>query len=193
MWYGKLKEIEIIYSFVSYSYFLFTDKVTFAKEKKFAKSDLGKIIKKQLFSSADAFLSQCISEVNEELLVLDFGQFKHTTRERNEMDIHLAVAKSGNDYLLVHPIMQAFLDIKWRIFRKTYWLNMLVDLLFAISLTLVGHYFIGLTHCHQCDEKHLDWNDVDMFCRNTTLVNGTIIYENDLAKYGLKCEKNLLG
>ena len=193
MWYGKSKEIEIIYSFVSYSYFLFTDKVTLDKEKKFAKSDLGKIIKKQLFSSADAFLSQCISEVNEELLVLDFGQFKHTTRERNEMDIHLAVAKSGNDDLLVHPIMQAFLDIKWRIFRKTYWLNMLVDLLFAISLTLVGHYFIGLTHCHQCDENHLDWNDVDIFCRNTTLANGTIIYENDLAKYGLKCEKNLLG
>ena len=193
MWYEKSKQIEIIYSFLSYSYFLFTDKVTFAKEKKFAKSDLGKIIKKQLFSSADAFLSQCISEVNEELLVLDFGQFKHTTRERNEMDIHLAVAKSGNDDLLVHPIMQAFLDIKWRIFRKTYWLNMLVDLLFAISLTLVGHYFIGLTHCHQCDGNHLDWNDVDIFCRNTTLANGTIIYENDFAKYGLKCERNLLG
>ena len=193
MWYKKSKEIEIIYSFVSYSYFLFTDKVTLDKEKKFAKSDLGKIIKKQLFSSADAFLSQCISEVNEELLVLDFGQFKHTTRERNEMDIHLAVAKSGNDDLLVHPIMQAFLDIKWRIFRKTYWLNMLVDLLFAISLTLVGHYFIGLTHCHQCDENHLDWNDVDIFCRNKTLANGTIMYENDLAKYGLKCENNFLG
>ena len=77
------------------------------------------------------------------------------------MDIHLAVAKSGNDDLLVHPIMQAFLDIKWRIFRKTYWLNVLVDLLFVISLTLVGHYFIDLTHCHQCDGKH----DVDIFCK----------------------------
>ena len=104
------------------------------------------------------------------------------------MDIHLAVAKSGNDDLLVHPIMQAFLDIKWRLFRKTYWLNVLLDLLFAISLTLVGHYFIGLTHCHQCDGKHLDWNDGDIFCRNHTLANGTIIYENI---DGLKCEKNL--
>ena len=108
------------------------------------------------------------------------------------MDIHLLAAKSGNDDLLVHPIMQAFLDIKWRIFRKMYWLNMLVDSLFAIFLTLVGHYFIGLTHCHQCDGNHLDWKDVDIFCHKT-LDNGTIIHENDFAKYGLKCEKNLLG
>ena len=195
MRYKKSKEIEIICSFISYSYFLFTDKVTFhKKEKRVAKSDLYKIINKHLFSSADAFLSQCISEVNEELLILDFSQFKHTTREKNEMDIHLAVANSGNDDLLVHPIMQAFLDIKWRIFRKTYWLNVLVDLLFAISLTLVGRYFIDLTHCHQCDGNHLDWNDADIFCRiNNTLDNGTIIYENDFAKYNLTCEKNLFG
>ena len=85
MRYKKSKEIEIICSFISYSYFLFTDKVTFhKKEKRVAKSDLYKIINKHLFSSADAFLSQCISEVNEELLILDFSQFKHTTREINK-------------------------------------------------------------------------------------------------------------
>ena len=109
------------------------------------------------------------------------------------MDIHLLAANSGNDDLLVHPIMQAFLDIKWRIFRKMYWLNILVDSLFAIFLTLVGHYFIGLTHCHQCDGSHLDWNDGDKFCLNNTLANGTISYEDDFAKHGLKCENNLLG
>ena len=108
------------------------------------------------------------------------------------MDIHLLAANSGNDDLLVHPIMQAFLDIKWRIFRKMYWLNMLVDSLFAIFLTLVGHYFINLTHCHQCDGSHLDWNDGDKFCLNNTLANGTISYEDDFAKHGLKCENNLL-
>ena len=135
-------------------------------------------------SSADALLSQCISEVDEELLVLDFSQFKYTTDQNNEMDLHLEVANSGMDDLLVHPIMKAFLEFKWRLFNRMFWLNMLLDLLFAISVTSAGWYFINLTHCHElCDD---DWSDQEIFCSKANDTHWKWNHAN------LKCERHVL-
>ena len=58
-------------------------------------------------------LSECISEVNEELLVFDFEYFKHSLGELNEMDLHRKIQESGQSQLLLHPVMQAFLHLKW--------------------------------------------------------------------------------
>ena len=152
------------------------------------KSDLQRIAKRHFVSSSRAILNECISEVNGELLVLDFCHFKppNTTDEKNEMDFHLRVAKYGKQELLVHPIMQAFLDIKWGKFQKMYWLNLFFDLIFAIFLMLVGHHFVRLTHCHECNKDANDWSMKNYFCIDTNK-NGTEEFNN-----GFKCEKGFL-
>ena len=128
--------------------------------------------------------------LNEELLVLDLVHFgpPNTTEEKNEMDLHLKVSKYGLDELLVHPIMQACLDIKWNMFSKTYWLTMTFDLLFAIILTLTGNYFVNLTHCHPCNGTETDWSMKKFICMN---ISNCSDYTNCI-KAGLKCEKGFL-
>ena len=155
-----------------------------------SKSDLHKLMQRNCKSSSKAILNQCISEVNEELLVLDLVHFgpPNTTEEKNEMDLHLKVAKYGIDELLVHPIMQACLDIKWNMFSKTYWLTMTFDLLFAIILTLTGNYFVNLTHCHPCNGTGEDWSMKKFICMN---ISNCSDYANCI-KAGLKCEKGFL-
>ena len=111
---------------------------------------------------------------------------KLTIEERNELDLHLKVAKHGQDELLLHPIMQASLDIKWKMFSRSYWLMMFFDLAFAIILTLVGSYFVSITHCHNCTDIEEDWYMKKFFCENiTSCPNGCI-------KNGLRCENGII-
>jgi hypothetical protein len=103
-------------------------------------------------SSPKAILSQSISEVNNELLVLDLEHFQHTTEENNEMDLHQDVQDHGRSELLIHPILQVFLDLKWNQVKKYYWLNLFVDMMFVIFLTFTAYHFLDLIYCQPCDE-----------------------------------------
>ena len=40
--------------------------------------------------------------------------------------------------LLLHPVMKAFLEIKWMMFQRTYLTNLLIDVIFVILLTILG-------------------------------------------------------
>ena len=120
-------------------------------------SDLHIFLETHFENSSKAVLSQSISEVNEELLVLDFGHFAHTTDENNQMDLHLKVVKEEKEELLLHPIMQAFLDFKWRNFQKTFLLYLILEIIFVVLLTIVGQHFIDMIYCHQCDGTNNKW------------------------------------
>ena len=115
-------------------------------------NDMKRLMKHHNSSSPKAILSQCISEVNEELLVLDFGHFKHTTEKNNEMDLHVMVQDHGKSELLLHPIFQVFLDLKWNQVKKFFWFNLLVDIIFVVLLTLSAYHFLDLIYCKPCDE-----------------------------------------
>ena len=115
-------------------------------------NDMKRLMTHHNSSSPKAILSQCISEVNEELLVLDFGHFKHTTEKNNEMDLHVMVQDHGKSELLLHPIFQVFLDLKWNQVKKFFWFNLLVDIIFVVLLTLSAYHFLDLIYCKPCDE-----------------------------------------
>ena len=115
-------------------------------------NDMKRLMERHNSSSPKAILSQCISEVNEELLVLDLGHFEHTTEESNEMDLHVMVQDHGKSELLLHPIFQVFLDLKWNQVRKFFWFNLLVDIIFVVLLILSAYHFLDLIYCKPCDE-----------------------------------------
>ena len=110
-------------------------------------TDLDVLIQHHFEASPRAILNQCISEVNEELVVLDFGHFENTLEKNNEMDIHIKVHKHGMDELLLHPILQAFLEFKWSMFQYTFMLHLMLELLLVVLLTIVGQHFMGLIFC----------------------------------------------
>ena len=54
---------------------------------------MDKFIENHCVSTPKAILDQCIEEVNEELLVLDFSHFQYTKEENDELDLHMKVAE----------------------------------------------------------------------------------------------------
>ena len=116
------------------------------------KDDLKRLMERHNTSSPRAILSQCISEVNEELLVLDLGHFKHTTKKDNEMYWHSLVQDHGKSELLLHPIFQVFLGLKWNQVKRFFWFNLLVDIIFVVLLTCSAYHFLNLIYCKPCDE-----------------------------------------
>ena len=114
--------------------------------------DMKRLMERHNVSSPKAILSQCISEVNEELLVLDLGHFKNTTDDCNEMNFHEMAEEHGKSDLLLHPIFQVFLDLKWNQVKKFYWFNLLLDIVFVILLTCSAYHFLNLIYCQPCDE-----------------------------------------
>lgn len=140
-------------------------------------TDLDVLIKHHFEASPKAVLNQCISEVNEELVVLDFGHFENTSEENNEMDLHIKVHEHGMDELLLHPILQAFLDFKWSMFQYTFMLHLMLELLLVVFLTIVGQHFMSLIFCRSAGDKISDqkWS-MDIVEVNTTIIRGKINY-----------------
>ena len=52
-----------------------------------------KFIESHCVSTPKAILNQCIEEVNEELLVLDFSHFQYSKEGNDELDLHIKVAE----------------------------------------------------------------------------------------------------
>ena len=91
-----------------------------------------------------------IQEINDNLIVFDFDIFKHTKPVYNEMDVHKKVEKEGKPELLLKPIMETFLTLKWNQVKWIFRMNFFLNLLFVISLsTLVSHVFLSLVHCEE--------------------------------------------
>ena len=74
---------------------------------KITRNQLDSLIKCHNTSSPGAILNQSISEINDELLILDFENF--STAEENEMNLHLMVQEHDKSELLLHPILQVCL------------------------------------------------------------------------------------
>ena len=169
--------------------------------------------------ATEALLTQCIFEVNEELLVFDFDYFKKATIKTtlNEMDIHCKFQNNDQSQILLHPLMQAFLHLKWNQVKKIYWVNLFLEIIFAILLTTQVYQVLGLTICTPCnDTSHKMSMDIvnletmqprgnircfgasegtcenDESCAKINLLNDSIIYENMEKTYGFTCHKYFL-
>ena len=107
--------------------------------------------------------------------MLDLGNFEHTTAKNNEMDLHLLVQEHGKSELLLHPIFQVFLDLKWNQVKKFYLFNLLLDIIFLILLACSAYYFLDLIYCQPCDEEiFTDFGDKWSMKINDGTLDGTL-------------------
>ena len=105
-------------------------------------------------------LNECLEEINEDLVVFDFEPFEGIKRDAegrsiNEMDLHNSVKKNNRSELLLHPIMQAFSQLKWNQVKRLYFIFMCFEVAFVFALSFLGWDFVRMTFCNYCGEKYM--------------------------------------
>ena len=118
--------------------------------------DIKRFLKFQYICSIKVALHNCLSIQNnkldnEDLLVLDFNHFQ---KDEDTMGLHKAVEDTGDKtHLLLHPIFHAFLELKWNQVRKHYVIQLFLNLVFAIALTISGYHFLHMVTCQSCEDN----------------------------------------
>ena len=124
---------------------------------------LAEFFKNNSEESSKIILNECLEEIKEDLVVFNFEAFEDVSMKSNEMELHENVQKSKKSGLLLHPIMQAFLYLKWKQLKKLYFLFMCFEVAFVIALSFLGHDFVRMTFCNYCGEKYLRNEPTDLF------------------------------
>lgn len=77
----------------------------------------------------------------------------------DEMDVHtkaIELHKEADDHkikeMILHPILQIFLELKWDQIKKTYWFRLFLSIVFTFFLTWVCHGFFQNIYCRSCKE-----------------------------------------
>ena len=126
-------------------------------------TNLAEFLENHSEESSNIILNECLEEINEDLVVFNFEPFEDVSMESNEMELHRNVQKNKKSGLLLHPIMQAFLYLKWKQVKKLYFLFMCFEVAFVIALSFLGYDFVRMTFCNYCGEKYLRNEPTDLF------------------------------
>ena len=105
-----------------------------------------------------------LTKNNGDLLVLDFGQLESGEEEKCDLALHRIVneQKTDKQKLLLHPVLQSFLELKWSQIRQLYIFHFFLNTILAIFLSATGYYFLNLLYCMTCDESTRKHHDCTM-------------------------------
>ena len=99
-----------------------------------------------------AILDNQLCNDPEHNLVLNFHVFKGD--DKNEMSLFETARNNERSSLLLHPLMQIFLNLKY----KTVWMTFLVQIIFQLFLvvvfTIVGIEYVEFTSCKILQTSH---------------------------------------
>ena len=77
----------------------------------------------------------------------------------DEMDVHtkaIELHKEADDHkmkeMILHPILQIFLELKWDQVKKIYWFRLFLAMAFTFVLTLKCNNFFETIYCRSCEE-----------------------------------------
>ena len=116
--------------------------------------------------STRAILSKSVDTKNDgDFLILDFGLLKSKgEKEQCDLALHRIVneQKEEKQKLLLHPVLQSFLELKWSQIRKHYIFHFCLNTILAIFLSWTGYYFLSLIYCMTCDESAREHHDCTM-------------------------------
>ena len=144
------------------------------------KTTIDEFLEKHSEATSNIILNECLEEINEDLIVFNFEPFEDTKIESNEMDLHKSLHKNGKTSLLLHPIMKAFLDLKWQQVKRLYFFFMCFEIAFVLALSFLGFDFVRMTFCNYCGEKYLRDDPIDIFYPRDQWKN---VYGDDVPPY----------
>lgn len=129
------------------------------------KTNIDEFLENHSEETSNIILNECLEEINEDLVVFNFEPFEDVKEDsnRNEMDLHKSVKKNNKSTLLLHPIMQAFLHLKWKQVKRLYFVFMCFEVAFVVALSFLGYDFVRMTFCSYCGEKYLRYEPTDLF------------------------------
>jgi hypothetical protein len=127
------------------------------------KTNIDEFLDNHSVETSKIILNECLEEINEDLIVFNFEPFEDVKKDSNEMDLHKSVKKNNRSVLLLHPIMQAFLHLKWKQVKRLYFVFMCFEVAFVVALSFLGYDFVRMTFCSYCGEKYLRNEPTDLF------------------------------
>ena len=103
------------------------------------------LVSKNNMESPVAFLDNQLDEIGGDIITLDFDIFMKN--EKKQLDMHSHFVENGRNDLLLHPLMEVFLRIKWRQVKWLFAFEFAIRLLFVLSLSYTAWRFMALTTC----------------------------------------------
>ena len=97
-----------------------------------------------------AILDASLSKQDDDV-VMDFRVFEGET---NEMSVFLAAEKNRRGDLLLHPLMQIFLSLKWDTVKKLFWAKIVFQILLVAILTSIGVKYVDTTNCREYNKDY---------------------------------------
>ena len=139
-----------------------------------------------------AILDESIQKLPDDTLVMDFEVFncnnalKEFELQDYEMSLFVEVKEKGWYPLLAHPLMQIFLNLKWRAIGAFFWLKLFFQVILVATMTYNGIMFVNIPHCEiVCDGKDGDYGVNEKYkelikdFNNTICNNVTETYYSD--------------
>ena len=132
------------------------------------KTNIDEFLENHSVETSKIILNECLEEINEDLVVFNFEPFEDVKKDGkggsiDEMDLHRSVKKNNRSGLLLHPIMQAFLHLKWKEVKRLYFIFMCFEVAFVFALSFLGWDFVRMTFCNYCGENYLRDEPTDLF------------------------------
>ena len=117
------------------------------------KSPLEYLVENCYESSPLAIMDHDVSKEEDDTMKMDLELPTSAAREENELGLHKTFSDYARFDLFMHPIMEVFLDLKWRKFKRVFLALLILDLIFAISLSVSGMRFADFKACKEADER----------------------------------------
>ena len=103
-----------------------------------------------------AILDASIQKLPDDTLIMDFEIFKskNSLKANNtlklkdyEMSLFLQAIDNVYNSLLLHPLMEIFLNLKWRAIGMSFLIKMLFQIILVATMTCNGIIFVNMQHC----------------------------------------------
>ena len=123
-----------------------------------------------------AILDESIQKLPDDTLVMDYEVFNCNNSLKNfelqdyEMSLFVETKDKGWYPLLAHPLMQIFLNLKWRAIGAFFWLKLFFQVILVATMTYNGIMFVNIPHCEiVCDSSEYSelGNRFNFTCNST--------------------------
>ena len=116
---------------------------------------------------AKAILDNHINSDREDNLIIDFHMFEN---DGNEMALFEAARDNEVSSLLLHPIMQIFLNLKYKTVWTIFFIQMFFQIVLVIVFTAIGVTYVEFTSCKEVNITSSSdaWCNSMINCKNDT-------------------------